>query len=116
MIFILLAFIGGIVYFTQKQNGIEKLHANPHLSSHFVQMPREELEPFLQNVVITLHGNPVSQELPTYGAKLIGCRECILDLHGIPRLRTWTVLSRPGLAGASTICLKDRVDWLAGME
>jgi hypothetical protein len=56
-----------------------------------------ELEPFLQRAVITLHGTPVSQELPTYGAKLIGCRGCTLDLHGIPYARTWTRLNQPAL-------------------
>ena len=31
-----------------------------------------EEEPFLQKAVITLHGSPVSQELPMYGAKVLG--------------------------------------------
>ena len=56
----------------------------------------------------------LEQELPTYGAKLIGCRECTLDLHGAPRLRTWTKLAEPALANATSICLQHRVDWPVG--
>ena len=62
-----------------------------------------ELEPFLQRAVITLHGNPVSQELPTYGAKLIGCRGCVLDLHGIPYMRSWTRLEQPALVRGKSV-------------
>ena len=75
-----------------------------------------ELEPFEQKATITLHGNVVAQELPTYGAKLIGCRGCTLDLHGIPRVRTWTRLSQPALVGETRICVQQAVDWPIGSE
>ena len=75
-----------------------------------------ELEPFEQQATITLHGNVVAQELPTYGAKLIGCRGCTLDLHGIQRARTWTRLSQPALVGEQQICLQQYVDWPVGSE
>ena len=39
-------------------------------------------EPFEHKAVITLHGSPVSKELPVYGAKVLACRLCTLDLHG----------------------------------
>ena len=39
-------------------------------------------EPFLQRAVITLHGSPVSKEIPLYGAAVIGCRS-----NGMPGLR-----------------------------
>lgn len=73
-----------------------------------------EQEPFMQRAVITLHGSPVSQELPTYGAKLIGCRYCTLDLHGAPVLRSWTRLQGNARVGDSTICLQRQVNWDAG--
>ena len=41
-----------------------------------------EDEPFLHQALITLHGSPVSKEIPLYGAKVLACRECTLDLHG----------------------------------
>lgn len=73
-----------------------------------------EMEPFRHKATITLHGNVVAQELPTYGAKLIGCRDCIMDLHGEPRVRTWTRLREPALVGTERICLQQRVDWPVG--
>ena len=73
-----------------------------------------ELEPFEQQAVIPLHGNSVSQELPTYGAKLIGCRECVLDFHGIPRLRTSSLLDFSVAPGDARLCLQHMVDWEVG--
>ena len=45
-----------------------------------------ETDPFLQQAIITLHGSPVSQEIPMYGSKVLACRHCTLDLHGAPLL------------------------------
>jgi hypothetical protein len=73
-----------------------------------------ETEPFEQQATITLYGNPVSQELPIYGAKMIACRECTLDLHGKPVAHTWTSLGEPAHAGDNTITLMQSVDWPVG--
>jgi hypothetical protein len=72
-----------------------------------------EDEPFLQKATITLHGNPVSQELPLYGSKVLGCRACTLDLHGRPNLdsRVHTKLGVTVEAGNDTIVLTEPVDW-----
>lgn len=72
-----------------------------------------ETEPFLQRAVITLHGSPVSQEIPVYGAKTLSCRFCTLDLHGKPLLdgRTHTVLERTASAGDTEIWLREPVSW-----
>ena len=53
---------------------------------------------------------------PTLQSKFtqLGCRECTLDLHGKPRLRTWTYLNDTAAAGADEICLVDMVDWEVG--
>ena len=72
-----------------------------------------EREPFLQRAQITLIGSPVSQEIPLYGSKVIGCRECTLDLHGKPLMdgRTHTKLAQTAVAGAQELWLMQPVDW-----
>ena len=75
-----------------------------------------EDEPFLQRATITLVGTPVSQELPLYGAKLIGCRDCTLDLHGKPEAVTWTRLTATLHPGDVDVCIAHTVDWAAFSE
>ena len=77
-----------------------------------------EDEPFLQNVIITLHGSPASREFPVYGAKMLSCRFCTLDLHGRPLLdgRTHTKLAQTAASGSQEIFLAEPVDWVAGSE
>ena len=77
-----------------------------------------EAEPFVHQALITLHGTPVSREIPVYGAKSISCRECTLDLHGRPLLggRTHTKLARTALAGATELWLMEAVDWDVGAQ
>lgn len=72
-----------------------------------------EAEPFLHQAVITLHGSPVSQEIPVYGAKSLSCRFCTLDLHGRPLLhgRTHTKLNQTAPKGATELWLTEPVDW-----
>ena len=72
-----------------------------------------EKEPFLQKAVITLHGSPVSQEIPVYGAKTLACRFCTLDIHGRPLLddRTHTKLNQTVAKGSTEIYLMEPVDW-----
>ena len=71
-----------------------------------------EDEPFQQRAVITLHGSPVSKEIPLYGAAVIGCRECTLDLHGKPTVRAWTYLAATAAAGDTELVLEEPVhDW-----
>lgn len=42
----------------------------------------QEGAPFQHKAIITLHGHQRSPEIPVYGAKTLGVREGILDLHG----------------------------------
>ena len=72
-----------------------------------------EDEPFLQRAAITLHGTPISQEIPVYGAKTLSCRLCTLDLHGRPVLdgRTHTKLAQTARAGDTELVLTEPVDW-----
>jgi hypothetical protein len=39
-----------------------------------------------------MHGDQYSPYLPIYGNKVIGIRESTLDLHGVKREPTWTLL------------------------
>ena len=77
-----------------------------------------EREPFLQQAQITLWGNPVSQEIPLYGSKVLGCRACTLDLHGRPLLdgRTHTKLGQTARRGSRELWLTQPVDWDALSE
>ena len=72
-----------------------------------------EANPFMQKALITLHGSPVSQEIPVYGAKTLSCRFCTLDLHGKPLLdgRTHTKLARTAKAGDTELWLQEPVSW-----
>ena len=74
-----------------------------------LQIGTEE-EPFMQNVLITLYGHPKSVDLPTFGAKVVACFECTMDIHGAPQV-AWTQLAATVLPGASEIMLQDAVTW-----
>lgn len=84
-----------------------------------------EDEPFPKSAVITMHGRPpgspelpvvLAPELPIYGAKNIAVRFGTLDLHGLPKLPTWTRLGATAQAGDSSIQLSQSVNWLVGDE
>jgi hypothetical protein len=72
-----------------------------------------EAEPFEQQALITLHGSPVSQEIPVYGAKSLSCRFCTLELHGKPVIddRTHVKLNQTAQKGATELWLKEPVGW-----
>lgn len=48
--------------------------------------------PYTSKLIITMHSDRQSPEIPIYGNKVIGVRNGILDLHGVPRTPTWTEL------------------------
>ncbi|XP_065139309.1 fibrocystin-L-like [Paramisgurnus dabryanus] len=75
-----------------------------------------EQQPFQHKAIITLHGHLRSKELPVYGAKTLGVREGVLDLHGIPVPVPWTRLSQTAQSGSSTLTLLDAVTWKTGDE
>ena len=39
-----------------------------------------------------MHGNISSPYIPIYGNKVIGVRYGTIDLHGVPKEPTWTIL------------------------
>jgi hypothetical protein len=75
-----------------------------------------EAEPFLQHATITLHGSPRSVDLPIYGAKVLACRQCTLDLHGRFHHVTWTRLAATVARGATSLSLQQPVDWAVGSK
>jgi len=93
-----------------------------------------EDEPFEQNAVITLHGDRfTTQEIPHVGGKMLAVADIdfvahkhdggevvdeekrgYLDVHGIPRKRTWCKLAQSAWPGDSILYLAEDVDWEAG--
>ncbi|CAF0978946.1 unnamed protein product, partial [Brachionus calyciflorus] len=75
-----------------------------------------ENDPILTNVKIILNGQKdfLNYKLPnqvdSIGGKGIGVYGG-LDIHGKPRYKTWTVLENTAAKGATSITLKDNVDW-----
>jgi hypothetical protein len=67
-------------------------------------------KPHQHKLTITLTGNRLSPEVPTFGAKCLGVRQGTLQLHGKPK-HTWTRLSRSALANETHLELRDEVNW-----
>ncbi|KAK9526506.1 hypothetical protein VZT92_015203 [Zoarces viviparus] len=76
----------------------------------------QEGAPFQHKAIITLHGNLRSPEIPVYGAKTLGVREGVLDLHGIPVPVPWTHLAQTAASGSVTLTVMKAVTWKAGDE
>uniref|UniRef100_A0AAR2IPV4 Polycystic kidney and hepatic disease 1 (autosomal recessive)-like 1 n=1 Tax=Pygocentrus nattereri TaxID=42514 RepID=A0AAR2IPV4_PYGNA len=75
-----------------------------------------EDQPFQHKAIITLHGHLRSPEIPVYGAKTLGIREGVLDLHGIPIPVPWTRLAQTARNGSRAITLMHAVTWRVGDE
>jgi hypothetical protein len=94
-----------------------------------------EDEPFLQQATITLHGDRrKSIELPFIGSKVLAVadkggftthgqgrgvdvplsQKGVLDIHGKPRLRTWTKVAQTAEAGSTTIVTSEPTDFASG--
>ena len=48
--------------------------------------------PYTSKITITMHSDLLDPYLPIYGNKVIGCRYCTLDMHGIRRSPVWSML------------------------
>jgi len=57
--------------------------------------------PYTSKLTITMHGNVYDPYLPIYGNKVIAVRYGTLDLHGVERTPTWTLLDTTVEAGGS---------------
>jgi hypothetical protein len=69
-----------------------------------------ESQPFLHEAYITIHGTRASYEIPVYGAKCLGVRNGILDLHGRPDVK-WTRLASTAFVNQTFIDLREPVQW-----
>lgn len=67
--------------------------------------------PYTSKLTITMHSDLLDPYLPIYGNKVIGCRYCTLDMHGIRRDPVWTVLDTTADVGATQITMHRSVDW-----
>ena len=62
-----------------------------------------EEEPYERNTEIVLYGQLRSPELPIYGAKTLGVRDGVLDLHGRHVPFTWSKLDGTAAKGSSQV-------------
>jgi hypothetical protein len=72
--------------------------------------------PYTSKITITMHGDVYSPYLPVYGNKVIGVRYGTLDMHGVERTPTWTLLETSVAKGASQITVAEAVDWQVGED
>jgi hypothetical protein len=75
-----------------------------------------EQYPYTSKVKITMHGSVKHPYLPIYGNKVLALRRGYLDMHGVKRDKTWTVLESTAEANSTTITLREAVDWQVGEE
>jgi len=86
-----------------------------YLRHAYMEVGTEEF-PYTSQLTITMHGNLSSPYLPIFGNKCIACDACTLDMHGVARDKTWTVLDSTVEPGATQITLSESVDWVAGEQ
>ena len=67
-----------------------------------VQIGREGF-PYQHKLTITLWGNFFTDQLPEFGNKVLGCHHCTLDIHGQPKVPTWTFLQNTVAVGANSL-------------
>lgn len=72
--------------------------------------------PYTSKITITMHGSISDPYIPIYGNKVIGCRFCTLDMHGIERSVVWTYLESTVERGGSVMTLAEAVDWQVGEQ
>jgi cell migration-inducing and hyaluronan-binding protein len=73
-----------------------------------------EKTPYQHKLTFVMYGSYYGAQQPMFGNKGIGCLECYISMYGKPRQYTWTVLSATANIGATTITVKDSVDWKVG--
>lgn len=71
-------------------------------------------EPYTGDLTIEMNGHLRSLELPVYGTKTLGVRDGTLELHGVPKVPTWTLLEETVQANSDTIVVQNPVNWVAG--
>ena len=69
-----------------------------------MEVGTEEFQ-YTSRLTITMHSDVLDPYLPIYGNKVIGCRYCTLDMHGIKRNPVWTVLDKTADVGEDKITM-----------
>ena len=73
-------------------------------------------EPHQGKATITLFGHFGNRELPSFGAKVLACYKCTMDLHGVQHERAWSRLSQRAYPGDQSITLEHSVStWPVGV-
>jgi len=86
-----------------------------YLTNGYMEVGTEE-HPYTSKLTITMHGNVSDPYLPIFGNKCIAVSRSTLDMHGIKREPTWTVINETSLPGATQIKLAGPLDWVAGEQ
>ena len=73
-----------------------------------------EEKPHESKVVITMHGGYYDRQLPIFGNKGIGCRNCKFKMHGKVRNPTWTQIASTINPGTREFDVIEAVDWQPG--
>jgi hypothetical protein len=70
--------------------------------------------PYTSKLTLTMRANRTSGFFSIYGNKMIGCRFCTLNMHGIKKEITWTNLESTAEVGDTSITLMASPDWNVG--
>ena len=73
-------------------NHVRRFNANYILVRNGTMEVGTEQFPYTSKLILTMYGDRTSPEIPIYGNKVIGVRNGILEMHGVPRAPVWTEL------------------------
>ena len=104
---------GGIIFEDERDLEFNAIMIICHMC--FIQIGTEAT-PFTHKLTITLYGKKEDKQLPIYGNKGLIVHHGKIDIFGEVRTPTWTLLASTAEKGASTITLKDAVDWRVGEQ
>jgi hypothetical protein len=62
-------------------------------------------QPFRSKLLITMYGSNTDIQLPEFGNKVWAFHDGILDMHGIPKNVTWTLLAATANPGDTSVIL-----------
>jgi hypothetical protein len=74
---------------------------------------------YTSKMTITMHSSKYDPNLPIFGNKVIGVHYGVLEMHGVERPITWTVMAETAEIGATSIKLNTTatpLDWQVGEE
>jgi hypothetical protein len=74
------------------------------INNGYFEVGTEEF-PYTSKLVITMYATRFSPYFSIYGNKMIGCRFCTLNMHGIKKDIVWTRLANTALPGDTSITL-----------